>query len=125
MLVGLSVLCFHRCPWYLECVLMCEWCKFCQYITWVAEDELLLAFREWSNIGGELFLAPSVLLSSRSIVFLTWWPPLLVISVKLACLLEDPTVTVGMISWPSRETVNLTRSVQSHVKGGWSVLVCL
>ena len=44
------------------------------------------------------------------------------ISVKLARLLEDPTVSVFMISWHIRVTVNLTRSVQYPVKGGWSVL---
>ena len=104
---------------------MCVWCKFCQYNTWVVEDELLLALREWSNIGGGLFLAPGVLLASRSVIFIAWWLPPLVISVKLACLLEDPTVSVGMISWPIRETVNLTRSVQYPVKDGWSIVVCL
>ena len=125
MLVRLSLLCFRRCPWYLECVVMCAWCKFRQYSRWVAGAELLFAFWEWSNVGGELFLAPGALLASRSVVFATRWPPPLVISVKLACMLEDPTVTVGMISWPIRVTVNLTRSVQYPVKGGWSILVCL
>ena len=91
----------------------------------MAGAELLFVFREWSNVGGELFLAPGVLLASRSIVFVTQWPPPLVISVKLACLLEDPTVTVDMISWLIGVTVNLTRSVQYPIKGGWSILVCL
>ena len=104
---------------------MCAWCKFCQYSTWVAEDELLFAFLKWSNVGGKLFLAPGVLLASRSVIFIAWRPPSLVISVKLACLLEDPTVSVGMIGWLIRVTVNLTRSVQYPVKGGWSILVCL
>ena len=125
MLAGLSVLCFCRCPWYLECVVMCAWCEFCQYGTWVAEDELLLVLREQSNIEGELFLAPGILLASRSIVFIAWWPPPLVVSVKLACLLEDPTVSVGMMGRPIGVTVNLTRSVQYPFKGGWSILVCL
>ena len=47
------------------------------------------------------------------------------ISIKLACLIEDPTVSVGMIGWPIEVTVNLTRSVQYPVRGGWSILVCL
>ena len=64
MLVGLSVLCFCRCPCYLVCVVMCAWCKFRQYNRWVAEAELLFAFREWSNIGGALFLGPGALLVS-------------------------------------------------------------
>ena len=38
------------------------------------------------------------------------------IGVELAYLLEDPTVSVGMISWPIRVTVNLTRSVQYPVR---------
>ena len=125
MLAGLSVLCFRRCPWYLECVVMCAWCKFCQYSRWVAETELLFAFREWSNVEGKQFLAPGVRLASRSVVFIAWWPPPLVISIKLACPLEEPTVSVGNISWHIRLTVNLTRSVQYPVEGGWSILVCL
>ena len=47
------------------------------------------------------------------------------LGVKLACLLEDPTVSVGMISWLIRVTVNLTRSVQYPVEGGWSIMAGL
>ena len=72
-----------------------------------------------------MFLAPGVRLASRSVVSIAWWPPPLVISVKLACMLEDPTVSVGMVSWHIRLTVNLTRPVQYLVEGGWSILVCL
>ena len=125
MLAGLSILCFRRCPWYLECVVMYAWCKPRRYGRWVAEAELLFPFREWSNFGGKLLLAPDVRLASRSVVFIAWWPPPLAIGVKLACLLEDPTVSFGMVSWLIRMTVNLTRSVQYSVKGGWSILVCL
>ena len=73
----------------------------------------------------KVFLAPGVRLASRSVVSIAWWPPPLVIGVELACLLEDPIVYVGMISWLIRVTVNLTKSVQYPVKGGWSILVCL
>ena len=125
ILAGLSILCFRRCPWYLECVVMYAWCESHRYGRWVAEAELLFPFRGWSNFRGKLFLAPGVRLASRSVVFIAWWPPPLVIGVELACLLEDPTVSVGMVSWPIRVTVNLTRSVQYPVKGGWSIPVCL
>ena len=125
MLAGLSVLCFRRCPWYLECVVMYTWCKSCEYSRWVAEAELLFPFWEWSNFRGKVFLATGVRLASRSVVSIAWWPPPLVIGVEFACLLKDPIVFVGMISWPIRVTVNLTRSVQYPVKGGWSILVCL
>ena len=125
MLAGLSVLCFRQCPWYLECVVMYAWCKSCQHSGWVAEAELLFPFREWSNFGGKLFLAPGVRLVSHSVVFIAWWPPPLVLGVKLACLLKDPTVSVGVISWLIRVTVNLTRPVQYPVEGGWSILVGL
>ena len=125
MLAGLSVLCFRQCPWYLECVVMYAWCKSRRYSRWVAEAELLFPFREWSNFGGKLFLAPGVRLAGRSVVSIAWWPPPLVIGVELGCLLKDPTVSVGMISWLIRMAVNLARSVQYLVKGGWSVLVCL
>ena len=70
MLAGLSVLCFRRCPWYLERVVMYAWCKYCQYSGWVAGAELLFPFQEWSNFGGELFLAPGVRLAGRSVVFI-------------------------------------------------------
>ena len=66
MLAGLSVLCFRRCPWYLECVVMYAWCESSRYSRWVAEAELLFLFREWSNFGGELFLAPGIWLVSYS-----------------------------------------------------------
>ena len=124
MLAGLSVLCFCRCPWYLECVVMYTRCKSCQYRRWAAA-ELLFPFREWSNFGGKLFLAPGVRLASRSVVFIAWWPPPLVFRVKFACLLKDPTVSVGVIGWLIRVTVNLTRSVQYPVEGGWSTLAGL
>ena len=91
----------------------------------MAEDELLFPFREWSNFGGKLFLAPGVRLASSSVVFIAWWPPPLVFGVELAGLLEDPTTSVGMISWFTGVAVNLTRWVQYPVKGGWSILVCL
>ena len=115
ILAGLSILCFRRCPWYLECVVMYARCKSCRYMRWVAEAELLFPFREWSNLGGKLFLAPGVRLVSRSVVFVAWWPPPLVFGVELACLLEDPTVSVGMITWLIRVAVNLARSVQYPV----------
>ena len=69
-----------------------------------------------------MLLAPSVRLVRLAIVFIAWWPSPFVFGIKLACLLEDPTVSVGMISWLIRVAVNLTRSVQYPVKGGWSVL---
>ena len=92
---------------------------------WEAEAELLFLFWEWSNFRGKVFLAPGVRLASRSVVSIAWWPPPIVFGVKLACLLKDPTVFVGVISWLIRVTVNLTRSVQYPVEGGWSILVCL
>ena len=106
-------------------VVMYTWCKSCQYSRWVAETELLFLCREWSNFRGKLFLAPDVRLASRSVVFIAWWPPPLVIGVEPACLLEDPTVSVGMISWLIRVAVDLAMSVQYPVKGGWSIFACL
>ena len=47
------------------------------------------------------------------------------LGVKLACVLKDPTVSVGVIGWLIRVTVNLTRSVQYPVEGGWSILAGL
>ena len=125
MFAGLSVLSFHRCPWYLERIVMYAWCESCRYSGWVEEAELLLPFREWSNFGGKLFLAPGVRLASRSMVFIAWWPPPIVFGVKLPYLLKDPTISVGVISWLIRVAVNLTRLVQYPVEGEWSILVWL
>ena len=73
----------------------------------------------------KLFLAPGVRLASHFVVFIAWWPPPLVFGVELACLLKDPIVSVVVIGWLIRVTVNLTRSVQYPVKGGWSILAGL
>ena len=97
---------------------MYAWCESHRYGRWVAEAELLFPFREWSNFGGKLLLALDIRLAGRSVVFIAWWPPPLAIGVKLAGLLDDPTVSVGMVSWLIRMTMNLTRSVQYSVKGG-------
>ena len=48
MLAGLSVLCFRRCPWYLECVVMYAQYKFRRYMRWAVEAELLFPLRNWS-----------------------------------------------------------------------------
>ena len=45
------------------------------------------------------------------------------LGVKLAYLLKDPIVSVGVISWLIMVTVNVTRSIQYPVEGGWSILV--
>ena len=42
MLASLSVLCFRQCPWYLKCIVMYARYKFCGYMRWAAEAELLL-----------------------------------------------------------------------------------
>ena len=62
-----------------------------------------------------MFLAPGVRLASQSVISIAWWPPPLVIGVELAYLLEDPTVSVGMISWFIGVAVSLAGLVQYHV----------
>ena len=44
---------------------MYVWCESCRYSGWVAEAELLLPFREWSNFEGKLFLARGIWLVLR------------------------------------------------------------
>ena len=100
MLVGLSVLCFRQCPWYLKCIVMYARYKFCGYMRWAAEAKLLFLLRDWSIL---------------SVVPIAWRPPPLVFGVELAGLLEDPTVYVGMISWFIGVAVNLAGSVQYAV----------
>ena len=45
MFADLSVLCFRRCPWYLESVVMYVRYSFIVYVGWVAETELLFLFQ--------------------------------------------------------------------------------
>ena len=115
MLAGLAVLCFRQCPWYLECVVMYARYKFCGYMRWAAEAELLFLLRGWSILGGKLLLTPGIWLVNPFVVPITWRPPPLVFGVELASLLEDPTASVGMISRFIRVSVNLAWSVQYHV----------
>ena len=67
------------------------------------------------HFKGELLLTPGTLLVSIFVITIAWRPPPLVFSVELACLLEDPTTYVGMISWFIGVAVNLAGSVQYPV----------
>ena len=65
--------------------------------------------------GGKLLLTPGIWLVSLFVVAITGRPPPLVFGVELAGLLEDPTTSVGMISWFIGVAVNLAGSVQYPV----------
>ena len=65
--------------------------------------------------GGELLLSPGIWLVSLFVVTINGRPPPLVFGVELAGLLEDPTVSVAMISWFIGVAVNLAGSVQYPV----------
>ena len=45
--------------------------------------------------------------------------------VELVGLLEDPTASVGMISWFVGVAMNLVGPVQYLVQIGWSISICL
>ena len=60
---------------------------------------------------------PHVLLGGLVLVF-TWCILPLVYGVELAGLLEDPTISVGMISRFTRGTMDLTYLVQNFVEAG-------
>ena len=64
---------------------------------------------------GKLLLTPGIWLLSLFVVAITGRPPPLVFGVELAGLLEDPTASVGMISWFIGVAVNLAGSVQYPV----------
>ena len=68
MLAGLSVLCFRQFPWYLECVMMYAWYKFCRCAEWAAEAGMLFPLREWSVHGCGLLLTPGIFLMNASVV---------------------------------------------------------
>lgn len=86
--------------------------KFRGYMRWAAEAELLFPLRDWSVLGGRLLLTPCIWLVNLFIVPVAWRPPPLVFGVELAGLLEEPTASVGMISWFIGVAVNLAGSVQ-------------
>ena len=46
-----------------------------------------------------------------------------VFGVELAFLLEDPTFSIGMISWFIGSAMNLARPVKNFVQAGWTVSV--
>ena len=51
VLADLSVLCFRQCSWYLKCVVMYARYKFCGYMRWAAEAELLFLLQDWSILS--------------------------------------------------------------------------
>ena len=65
--------------------------------------------------GGKLLLTPGIWLVSLFVIAITGRPPPLVFGVELAGLLEDPTTSVGMISWFIGVAVNLAGSIQYPV----------
>ena len=62
-----------------------------------------------------MFLAPNIWLVNHSVIPIAWRPPSVVFGIELAGLLEDPTVSVGMISWFIGVAMNLAGSVQYPV----------
>ena len=86
--------------------------KFCGYMRWAAEAELLFPLRDWSILGWKLLLTLGILLVNLSVVPVTWRPPPLVFGAELAGLFKDPAVSVSMISWFIGVAVNLAGSVQ-------------
>ena len=65
--------------------------------------------------GGKLLLTSGIWLVSLFVIAITGRPPPLVFDIELAGLLEDPTASVGMISWFIGVAVNLAGSVQYPV----------
>ena len=65
--------------------------------------------------GGKLLLTPGIWLVNLSVVPIAWRPPPLVFGIELAGLLENPTTSVGMISWFIGVAVNLAGLVQYPV----------
>ena len=65
--------------------------------------------------GGKLLLTLGIWLVSLFVATITGRPPPLVFGVELAGLLEDPTASVGMISWFIGVAVNLAGSIQYPV----------
>ena len=64
------------------------------------------------HFGGKLLLTPGIWLVSLFVIAITGRPPPLVFGVELAGLLEDPTASVGMISWFIGVAMNLAGPIQ-------------
>ena len=61
---------------------------------------------------GKMLLTLDIWLVSLFIIAIARRPPLLVFGVELADLLEDPTTSVGMISWFIGVAMNLAGPIQ-------------
>ena len=66
-------------------------------------------------VGGKLLLTPVVRLVSLFVVAITGRPLPLVFGVELAGLLEDPTASVGVISWFIGVAMDLAGPIQYFV----------
>ena len=64
------------------------------------------------HFEGKLLLTPGIWLLSLFVIAIAWRPPPLVFGIELAGLLEDPTTSVGMISWFVGVAMNLAGPVQ-------------
>ena len=64
--------------------------------------------------GGNFFCPPHIWLARFVLVFALWSLPL-VFGVELAGLLEDPTLSVGMISWFVVGAMNLAGPVENFI----------
>ena len=65
--------------------------------------------------GGKLLLTPGIWLVSLFVVAITGRFLPLVFGVELAGLFEDPTASVGVISWFVRVAMNLAGPIQYFV----------
>ena len=68
MFVGLFIVCFHQCPWYLECAMMYVRYRVCRCTEWAAEAGLLFPLRDWSIFGAKVLLTPGIWLVNLSVV---------------------------------------------------------
>ena len=74
---------------------------------------------------GKLLLTLDIWLVTLFIIAIARRPPLLVFGVELVGLLEDPTISVGMISWFIGVAMNLVGPVQYLAQIGWSISIFL
>ena len=65
--------------------------------------------------GGKLLLTPGIWLVSLFVIAITGRPLPLVFGIEFAGLFEDPTTSVGVISWFIGVAVNLAGSIQYPV----------
>ena len=75
------------------------------------------------DLGGKFLLPPCVRLARLLVIVIAWRSFSLVSGIKLAGLLKDPTISVGMIGRFIGGAMNLAGLIEYFVQTRWTIFV--